>query len=106
MTMAMLLRRMGIDVTVHGFRTSFRIWCVEAALVKFEGAKEATRVPFEVAEHCLAHAVGNQASRAYNRSTLLELRRPVMQAWANYVTRDPANVVALKHRVRAPLRRA
>jgi integrase len=105
MAMAMLMRRMGVgEFTAHGFRTSFRTWIAEEALVKFEGAKEAVRVPFEVIEHCLAHAVGNQASRSYNRSNLLELRRPVMSAWANYVEgKTSDNVVPLKRRVRAPL---
>jgi integrase len=101
MAMAMLMRRMGAgEFTVHGFRTSFRTWIAEEALVRFEGAKESVRVPFEVAEHCLAHAVGNETSRSYNRSNLLELRRPVMSAWANYVEGKPCdNVVSLKLRI-------
>ena len=62
---------------------------------------------FEVAENCLAHTVGNQASQAYNRTTLLELRRPVMQDWANYVCRSQDNVLSIsKGRARAPHRRA
>ena len=78
MSMAMLLRRLGArDVTVHGFRTSFRTWAGE------------NKVTFEIAEYCLAHAVGNAASQAYNRTTLLDLRRPVMAAWGAYVTGDP-----------------
>ena len=78
MSMAMLLRRLGVrDVTVHGFRTSFRTWAGE------------NKVTFEIAEYCLAHAVGNAASQAYNRTTLLDLRRPVMAAWGAYVTGDP-----------------
>ena len=78
MSMAMLLRRLGVrDVTVHGFRTSFRTWAGE------------NKVTFEIAEYCLAHAVGDPSSQAYNRTTLLELRRPVMAAWGAYVTGDP-----------------
>ena len=74
MAMAMLLRRMGVkDATVHGFRTSFRTWAGENG------------VEFETAERCLAHAVGNAASQAYNRTTLLERRRPIMSAWAAYI---------------------
>ena len=96
MSMAMLMRRLGAgDFTVHGFRTSFRTWAGE------------NKVTFEVAEYCLAHAVGNAASQAYNRTTLLDLRRPVMASWAAYVTGDPdwkrylkdeaeSNVVPLK----------
>ena len=68
----MLLRRLGIDATVHGFRSSFRDWCGE------------TGVPREVAEACLAHVIRNQAEAAYARSDLLERRREVMEAWAEY----------------------
>jgi hypothetical protein len=74
----MLLRRMGVDdVTVHGMRSAFRVWAGENG------------VEFETAERCLAHAVGNAASQAYNRTTLLKPRRPVMASWAAFVTGDP-----------------
>ena len=91
MSMAMLLRRMGCSVTVHGFRSSFRVWC-----------SEVNHTEFEVAESCLSHRIGNKVSRDYNRTKMIERRRPVMVAWAAYVMRD-ANVVPLKRRVRAPL---
>jgi hypothetical protein len=94
MAMSMLLRRMGESVTVHGFRTSFRTWCSDIA-----------HVEFEVAESCLSHLVGNAVSRSYNRTDLLERRRPVMASWADYVE-GKDNVIALKGRVRAPHRRA
>ena len=85
MALAMLLRRMNVDVTVHGFRTSFKIW-----------ASEIGHVEFEIAESCLSHRVGNAVSRAYNRSTLLGRRRPVMASWANYVEGEAdAKVVAI-----------
>ena len=74
----LLLRRLRIDTTVHGFRSSFRDWCGE------------TGVPREVAEACLAHTIRNQAEAAYARSDLLERRREVMEAWAEYcVERTP-----------------
>jgi hypothetical protein len=44
-------------------------------------------VEFELAEACLAPAVGNAAVQAYQRSSMLERRRPIMQRWADYVTR-------------------
>ena len=94
MAMAMLLSRMGESVTVHGFRTSFRTWCSDIA-----------HVEFEVAESCLSHRVGSAVSRAYARSDMLDRRRPIMAAWANYVE-GKDNVIALKRRVRAPHRRA
>jgi integrase len=92
MALSMLLRRMNIDVTVHGFRTSFRTW-----------ASEVGHVEFELAESCLSHRVGNAVSRAYNRSNLLERRRPVMAAWANYVEAEAvAKVVSIGSRRERP----
>jgi integrase len=74
MSMAMLLRRMKVDVTVHGFRSSFRDW-----------TGEASHFPREVAEAALAHTVGDQTERAYRRGDALEKRRRMMTAWANYL---------------------
>ena len=86
MALAMLLRRMGVDFTVHGFRTSFRTWCSDVA-----------HAEFEVAEQCLSHRVGNDVSRSYNRTSMLERRRPIMTAWANFVcAADADNVVLLR----------
>jgi integrase len=86
MALAMLLRRMDVDVTAHGMRTSFRTWCSEVA-----------HVEFELAELCLSHRIGSAVSRAYNRTTMTERRRPIMAAWADYVTgKTSDNVVTLK----------
>ena len=74
MALAMLLRRLGIDVTVHGYRTSFRTWCSEVA-----------HVEFELAELCLSHRIGSAVSRAYNRTTMTERRRPILQRWADFI---------------------
>jgi integrase len=77
MALSMLLRRMNVDVTVHGFRTSFRT-----------RASEIGHVEFEIAESCLSHRVGN-VSRAYNRSNLLDRPRPVLSSSADYVEARP-----------------
>lgn len=75
MAMLMLLRRMKVEgITVHGFRSSFRDWC---------GDK--TTFPREIAEAALAHKVGNEVERAYRRSDALEIRRALMQEWADFV---------------------
>jgi integrase len=76
MAMAMLLQeRMGRDdVTVHGFRSSFRDW-----------AAEETATPNHVLELALAHIIENKAEAAYRRGDLLEKRRPLMAAWAAYI---------------------
>jgi hypothetical protein len=70
MAMEMLLRRMKVDVTVHGFRSSFRDW-----------AAEETPFAREIAEAALAHVVGDATERAYRRGDALERRRELMQAW-------------------------
>jgi integrase len=77
MAMVMLLRLMGYEnLTVHGFRSSFRDWC-----------SEATNYPREIAEKALAHSVGDETERAYQRGDLLEKRRDLMGAWANFCAR-------------------
>ena len=85
MAMAMLLRRFGHgDVTVHGFRSTFRDW-----------ATEIDKTEYTTAERCLAHLTGSDAALAYDRSDRLELRRPVLQRWADFIC--PAdNVVELR----------
>ena len=83
MALAMLLRRLGIDATVHGMRASARTWMADQG------------VPFEIAEAALAHTVGNAVVAAYQRSSMLELRRPILQRWADFIC--PAdNVVQLR----------
>jgi integrase len=73
-TLRMVLRRMGRgDLTVHGFRSTFRDWCAER-----------TNFPREVAEMALAHAVGDATERAYQRSDLFGKRRQLMQAWGRF----------------------
>lgn len=74
MTLSAVLRRMKVEVTVHGFRSSFRDWCAEE-----------TDHPREVAEAALAHAVGDATERAYRRGDALEKRRRLMDDWAKYI---------------------
>ena len=68
-----VVRKIEMHGTVHGFRSCFRDWCSET------GVDRAT------AEWSLAHVFQSDTERAYARSDLLELRRPVMQAWADHV---------------------
>ena len=75
MAMMMTLRRMGRgDLTVHGFRSSFRDW-----------AAERTDFPGEVAEMALAHAVSGKVEAAYRRGDLFQKRRHLMDAWAEFL---------------------
>jgi integrase len=74
MAMTEVLRRMGRgDITVHGFRSTFRDW-----------AAERTNFPSEVVEMALAHAVGDKVEAAYRRGDLFEKRRRLMAEWASY----------------------
>jgi integrase len=73
MAMEMLLRRLKVDVTVHGFRSSFRDWCGEESAF-----------PREIAEAALAHVVGDATERAYRRGDALEKRRHLMQEWQKH----------------------
>lgn len=75
MALAMLLRRMEVaDVTVHGFRSSFRDWAADVA-----------QAPREIAEAALAHQVGSDVERAYRRGDALEQRRELMAKWSEYL---------------------
>ena len=86
MAMAMVLRRMLIDVTVHGFRSSFRDWVAEE-----------TDHPSEVVEMALAHRIQNQVEAAYRRGDLLARRRQLMTDWASYCNSGTLNnVIELK----------
>ena len=72
MSMTALLRRMGYtDITVHGFRSTFRDW-----------AGETTGFPREVIEAALAHGIKDKAEAAYARSDLFDKRRNLMEGWA------------------------
>jgi integrase len=73
MAMSMLLRRMKVDATVHGFRSGFRDWSAEC-----------TGYAHEVCEMALAHVIGNKAEAAYRRGDLFDKRRRLMADWATY----------------------
>lgn len=86
MTLAAVLKRMGrADLTVHGFRSSFRDW-----------AGETTGHPREVIEAALAHQLKDKAEAAYARSDLLLKRRRLMNDWAGYLASTPAALMELR----------
>jgi integrase len=60
-------------LTVHGFRSTFRDW-----------AAEVSSFPRELAESALAHVLSDKTEAAYQRGDLLEKRREMMTAWADY----------------------
>ena len=75
------------DITVHGFRSSFRDW-----------AAEQTNFPRQVVEAALAHVVGDATEAAYLRTDLLDRRRPLMETWAQHCAHVgvKANVVPMR----------
>ncbi len=89
MAMTMLLKRMGqTEITVHGFRSTFRDW-----------ASEQTSFAHEVCEMALAHTIGNKAEAAYRRGDLFEKRRKLMDAWAAFCEpQTSGKVVELKRK--------
>ena len=75
MTLTKVLRDNGLadKATVHGFRTSFKTWCMET-----------TDTPWAVGEAALAHTLGNSTEQAYARTDLFDRRRELMQQWADF----------------------
>jgi integrase len=71
--------------TTHGMRACFRSWCADHGITR------------DLAEQCLAHAIGNAVEQAYNRTDLLGRRRPIMDAWAAFCAeREDNSVVQLR----------
>jgi integrase len=91
MAMAQVLKRMGrSDITVHGFRSTFRDW-----------AAERTNYPNHVVEMALAHAIGDAVEAAYRRGDLFDKRRRLMSEWARYCLTAPVATSTV-----TPIRRA
>jgi integrase len=96
--MTQVLRRMGrTDISVHGFRSTFRDW-----------AAEQTNFPREVAELALAHRVADKTERAYQRADMLKKRHALAEAWSKYAStplpaaaQEPGKVVPMHEAARA-----
>lgn len=88
MSLGAVLKRMKVDATVHGFRSTFRTW-----------AAETTAYPRELCEVALAHTVGSKVEQTYQRGDFFDKRRRLMQDWADYCALPGAKrgkVVALR----------
>jgi integrase len=70
------IARTGIRSTMHGLRTTFRNWGADSREHNFRR---------EVLEFCLSHRVGDEAELSYWTSEMLDRRRQVMEAWADYI---------------------
>lgn len=62
----------GLPPVPHGFRSTFRDWAAENGYDR------------DLAERAIAHKVAKKTESAYQRSKLIEQRRPLMQAWADF----------------------
>ena len=67
------LRRLKVEVTAHGFRSTFRDW-----------VGERTAFPGDVAEMALAHAIDSKVEAAYRRGDLFQKRVELMEAWTSF----------------------
>lgn len=88
MSLTAVLRRMGVQATVHGFRSTFRDW-----------AGETTGHSREAIEHALAHQLQDKAEAAYARGTLFEKRRWLMTGWSQFceiAQATPAEVTPIR----------
>ncbi|MDA7568540.1 integrase arm-type DNA-binding domain-containing protein [Emcibacteraceae bacterium] len=74
-TMSRHMQRRGMIERPHGFRSSLRTWIAEA-----------TDAPYEVAEEVLAHSIDNKVARAYKRTDYIEMRKTIMDYWAEFLT--------------------
>lgn len=74
MTLSAVMRRMKVNATPHGFRSTFRDWC-----------SESTNYPNEVAEMALAHTIASGVEKAYRRGDLLVKRTRLMEDWCKYL---------------------
>ena len=70
------------DITVHGFRVTFRDW-----------AAETTHFPNDVIEMALAHAIGDKVEASYRRGDLFEKRKALMDAWAAFCAKPAGDVI-------------
>ena len=72
--MSSVLKRLErTDITVHGFRSTFRDYVAEK-----------TNTPGRIAEAALAHKLKDASEAAYQRGDLIEKREILMQLWGNY----------------------
>lgn len=84
MTISKIMRDKGVAFVPHGFRSSFRDWAAERM----------PSIPDPVAEAALAHIVPDKVVAAYKRTTFIQLRRDLLDAWGEFLT-VPTNVVRL-----------
>lgn len=91
MALSAVMKRMKVDATPHGFRSTFRDW-----------ASETTSYPHDVCEMALAHTINSAVERAYRRGDLLEKRKRLMADWDAFINKPSqrnAEVVAIREAI-------
>ena len=89
MALTAVLKRLQVDATVHGFRSTFKDW-----------ARSCTAYPDEVSELALAHVNSDATRSAYARDELLPQRTRMMKDWAKFcgTVKKPGKVVPIRKR--------
>ncbi len=87
-TLSNYMKDRGMEARPHGFRSSLRDYLAEA-----------TDAPREVAETILGHLAGGKVELSYRRTDYLELRRKLMERWADHVTGTTGKVVQIAEAV-------
>lgn len=81
-----LLKRMGREETLHGFRATFKSW-----------ATDRTMTQREIIEMSLAHKIGNDVEASYLRTSAIEKRRELMERWSDYCSGFTMNNIVNLH---------
>ena len=89
MAMAQMLEDLDDEITVHGFRSTFRDW-----------ASEHTNVSRDVCEMALAHAIESKTEAAYRRGDLFMKRFDLAQTWAKFCAGEMGQIVSLAERLK------
>ena len=79
-TLSKYMREHELDGVPHGFRSTLRTWLTDH-----------TGISYEIAEMIIAHQVGSQVERAYNRTDYLEQQRHYMELWSVFVSSQAQN---------------
>ncbi|MXO63437.1 tyrosine-type recombinase/integrase [Qipengyuania oceanensis] len=88
MALSKIMRDAGLPYVPHGFRSSFRDWAAERM----------PQIPDPVAEAALGHVVPDGVVKAYKRTTFIQMRRELLDAWGRFITGEESNVVRLDER--------
>ena len=86
-------KRLNVDATIHGMRSSFKDW-----------ASETTNFSNEVSEMALAHNITNKVEAAFRRGNLLQKRRELMQSWDNFLQGNEIKVIKIHNKQRVQTR--